>query len=70
MENNAQCPIKGCLGKLLVGSFITFILLFGMGFLVHHVWLMPIYQQTAALWRPMDQMKDMLPLMLLYYALL
>jgi len=70
MENNANCPIKGCLGKLLCTAIPVFIVLFVMGYLIHHVWLMPIYQQTANLWRPMDQMKDMMPLMLLYYAVL
>ena len=70
MENNANCPVKGCLGKLLCTAVPTFIVLFVAGYLIHHVWLMPIYQATASLWRPMDQMKEMMPLMLLYYAVL
>jgi len=70
MDNNTQCPIKGCLGKWLGGAVVTFILLFACGFVIHHVWLMPIYQATAPLWRPMEQMQTMFPLMLAYYALL
>ncbi len=68
--NAKECPIKGCLGKLLCGALPVFIFLFAAGFLIHHVWLMPIYQQTASLWRPMEQLEGMMPLMLLYYALL
>jgi len=70
MENNTGCPIKGCIGKLLCTAVVVFIILFIMGYLIHHVWLMPIYQATASLWRHMDQMKDMMPLMLGYYAAL
>jgi hypothetical protein len=71
MENNKEgCPVKGCLGKLLCTAIPTFVVLFVMGYLIHHVWLMPIYEQTASLWRPADQMKDMMPLLLVYYAAL
>lgn len=70
MDNNAQCPVQGCLGKLLCTAVPVFIVLFVMGYLIHHVWLMPIYQQTAALWRPMGEMKEMMPLLLAYYAAL
>ncbi len=64
MENKEGCPIKGCIGKLLCTAVAVFIVLFVMGYLIHHVWLMPIYKQTASLWRPMGQMKDMMPLLL------
>ncbi|MDE3060547.1 MAG: hypothetical protein KGJ06_06010 [Pseudomonadota bacterium] len=67
MENN-QCSSQGCLGKWISSSIVVFVLLFIMGYLIHHVWLMPIYQQTAALWRPMGQMQQFFPLMLGYYA--
>ncbi len=70
MENNTQCPIKGCFGKLLGGAIVTFIVLLGCGYAIHHVWLMPIYQATASLWRPMGEMKEMMPLMMGYYAVL
>lgn len=70
MENNEGCPVKGYLCKLLGASVITFAVLMLTGYIVHHVWLMPIYEATASLWRPEGEMKEMFPLMLGYYAVL
>ena len=64
------CPIQACLGKMLFTAFPVFLFLFAAGYLTHHVWLMPIYEQTASLWRPKEEMAQNFSLLLLYYALL
>ena len=33
--------------------------------LIHHIWLGPFYRATAAWWRPADEMRSTMPLMLL-----
>ena len=68
--NNTECNMKGCIGRMILSVILVFIFLLASGYLVHHRWLMPIYEQTAALWRPMDEMKAMMPWMFGYYAVL
>ena len=67
---NTECPIKSCLCKLVCFALPVFIVLFALGYVIHHIWLMPIYEATAAMWRPMDQMKEMFPWLIGYYAAL
>lgn len=67
---NTNCSSQGCLVKWLVAAAVTFAVLFGCGYVIHHIWLMPIYQQTVALWLLMDQMQQMFPLLMLYYVAL
>src|SRR5690349_3582008 len=32
-------------------------------FLFHGLWMAPMYEQTSQFWRPMDEMKQMMPLL-------
>jgi hypothetical protein len=76
MENSencgakGECPVKSCLCKLICFALPVFIFLFAAGFVVHHVWLMPIYEQTASLWRPKADMAQYFPWMLGLYGVL
>jgi len=70
MDNTNNCPIKGCFAKWIITSIPVFIFLVVAGYVVHHLWLKPLYEQTASLWRPMDEMKELFPLLLAYYAAL
>lgn len=70
MENNARCPVTNCFAKWLISAILVFIILFAGGYLINHIWLMPIYENTASLWRPVEEMQNELPLLLLYYAAL
>jgi len=74
MENNEtckkECPVKSCLCKLVCYALPVFVILMAGGFLVHHVWLMPIYQATPQLWRPASDMGQYFPWMIGFYAIL
>ncbi|MDE3017351.1 MAG: hypothetical protein KGI29_10625, partial [Pseudomonadota bacterium] len=60
MDNNTNCcPVKNGLGKLMCSVLPVFVFLLAAGYIIHHIWLMPIYEQTATLWRPVGEMKDM-----------
>lgn len=68
--NNSNCSMMGCFSKWILYSVLTFIILFGMGYLINHIWLMPLYEATASMWRPVDEMSQNFPLLLVYYAAL
>lgn len=70
MENAKECPIKSCLCKLLCLTLPVFIFLLAAGYVINHLWLMPVYEQTASVWRPADEMKDMMPWLFAFYAVL
>lgn len=56
-------------GKFVLTSLVI-VLLWGIfDFLIHSVGLMPLYIQTAHLWRPEAEMKSLLGLMWLSYAI-
>ncbi len=68
MNNNETCQMKGCCGKFFLSAFLVFLFLFGAGYLEHHVLLKSLYEQTAAMWRPADQMRELMPLMFIRFA--
>ncbi len=39
------------LKKLLAAVVVGYILLMGLGYLIHNVWLMPVYRDYAYVWR-------------------
>lgn len=66
-----HCPITGInIPRFLLAAVIGFAFIFGFDYGVHHKLLMDVYQQTADMWRPMDQMKNFMPYVFLYQALL
>jgi len=54
--NGSECKMKSCIGKMLIAIVVLTIFQFAFEWLVYGVWLMPIYKDTAALWRPMNEM--------------
>jgi len=69
-NDNAQCKIQGCIGKWLLSALLVFIFIAVAEYLIHAVWLKPLYQQTASLWRSEEEIKQLCPLMLGYEAIL
>ena len=60
-----HCPITGVnIPRFLIMSIVGFLFLFGYDYLVHHVLLMDVYEQTTNLWCSPDTMQDFFPLML------
>jgi hypothetical protein len=43
--------------KLLAAVVVGYIILMGLGYLIHEVWLMPMYQQYATIWRLEEAMR-------------
>lgn len=54
--NNGECKMQGCIKKMIVPVIALMVFQFGFEWLVHGVWLKPIYEQTSQLWRPMNEM--------------
>ncbi len=42
--------------RLILAIAAVFIVVFITDYLIHQIWLMPMYQASASLWRPQDQM--------------
>ena len=62
MNNTGEtCQMKSCCKKIVIPTIAVAVALFAMEWLIHGIWLMPIYKETAALWRPMEEM-GMFPL--------
>jgi len=55
MENSG-CKMKGCFMPMLVSTVLVALGMFIVEYVIHGIWLMPLYQQTASLWRPMSEM--------------
>lgn len=55
--------------SLLITIVVTFIAIQFMDFLVHGVWLKPVYEATKSLWRSEADMQSMMPFMLLGHFL-
>ncbi|MDB6074284.1 MAG: hypothetical protein JWO89_1924 [Verrucomicrobiaceae bacterium] len=47
--------------SLLITTVVAFILVFFTDFLIHGVWLAPVYAATHQLWRPESEMKGFMP---------
>ncbi|HJY85794.1 MAG TPA: hypothetical protein VKE24_03055 [Candidatus Acidoferrales bacterium] len=43
--------------KFLAAVVVGYIILMGLAFLIHGVWLMPVYQQYATIWRLEEAMR-------------
>lgn len=54
--NNENCKMKECIKPMAIGTVAVAVTLFLVEWLVHGVWLMPLYEQTAALWRATNDM--------------
>jgi hypothetical protein len=48
--------MMSCIKPLLMSTLAVALFTFVFEFLVHGMWLMPLYEQTASLWRPMEEM--------------
>ena len=46
--------------KIIIASFAVFVAWFVLDYLIHGVLLMPTYEETASLWRPVEEMKPWL----------
>ena len=42
--------------RLLLAIFSGWVVIFATDFLIHHLWLGPVYEITKPLWRPEDEM--------------
>jgi uncharacterized membrane protein YagU involved in acid resistance len=51
--------------RLLVSTLVSFIVVVVFDYIVHHILLMPIYHDTAHLWRDSEQMQSLMPVMFL-----
>lgn len=49
--------------KLVVAIVVGYVVFAGLGFLIHGVWLQPLYQQYADRWRPQADMEQMMWMM-------
>lgn len=68
MNDNIK-TIGGCCGRWLLASLVIFVFIFAAEFFVHGIWLMPIYEETASLWRSQEEMQQLFPWMFLYQGL-
>lgn len=66
MENSCA---KKCVGKWLLASLPVFIFTFAADFLIHGIWLEPLYKQTAAMWRSEAEMQQYFPLCILFHVM-
>lgn len=55
--------------SLLITIVVAFVAIQVMDFLVHGVWLKPVYEATKSLWRSEADMQSMMPIMLLGHLL-
>lgn len=61
-----HCPLTGVyLPRFILSVLAGFVFLFGYEWLLHGVWLMDLYIQTANLWRTPDEMYTLFPFQLL-----
>jgi hypothetical protein len=37
--------------RLIAAIVVGYVLLMGLGYVIHEIWLMPVYQQYASVWR-------------------
>lgn len=68
--NENGCKMTGCVKKIFFPAVAVFIFLFFAEYLIHHVWLMPLYEDTAALWRDESEMQALFPGYILRLAML
>ena len=54
--NDSGCKMKQCMKPMIISTIAVAISLFLTEWLIHGVWLKPLYEQTASLWRPMNEM--------------
>jgi hypothetical protein len=43
--------------KYVLAVVVGYVVLLGLGYLIHEVWLMPVYQEYAVVWRPEEIMR-------------
>jgi len=53
---NSGCKMKACIKPMLCSTIAVAIVLFALEYLIHGIWLKPLYEQTASLWRPAAEM--------------
>ena len=59
------CPISGInIPRFLAMIVVGYAFLFGFDYVVHHILLMDLYEQTESLWRPTESMGDYFPIMI------
>ncbi|MCK6418345.1 MAG: hypothetical protein L6Q57_05320 [Alphaproteobacteria bacterium] len=57
-----KCPITGVsIPWFLLSVIIGFAFLFGYQYVMHGIWLMPVYELTPQLWRPVAEMQALFP---------
>lgn len=64
------CPIQACLKACLLPTVAVFIFMFAFDWLYHGHLLMSMYEQTASVWRPMEEMQQFMVYCLFYHAAL
>ena len=43
--------------KLILAIVVGYVILMALGYVIHEIWLMPVYQQYATIWRLEDMMR-------------
>lgn len=56
--------------KCLIAVIAVFVFIFGFDWVFHGHFLMGMYEETASVWRPIEEMEKFFPLCLLYHAVM
>ena len=43
--------------KVILAIVVGYVILMALGYVIHEIWLMPVYQQYATIWRLEDMMR-------------
>lgn len=52
----SNCNMATYIKPVIFGTIALAVLWFAAEFVIHGIWLMPLYEQTAELWRPSEEM--------------
>lgn len=65
-KQGLTCPLTGCpFEKLLLSTVAVFITIFAFEWVFHGMYMMPVYEATASLWRTMEESQS-----LMHYSLI
>lgn len=57
-EGGLHCPITGCpVKQVMIGTILAFVTILAGEWAYHSLYMMPLYQETAALWRNPEEMQ-------------
>lgn len=69
-KQGLTCPITGCPIKgLLCTTIAVFLTIFGFEWAFHGIYMMPQYEATASLWRPMEESQALMHISIIRTAI-